>query len=178
MDFKVFTKELELTPALKNYVEKRMTKVDKLLKRHSDLISPADFRISKEGGKYKTEITTHFKKLNNLIKVEEREGDLYECIDKVTDSFERKIKKLKDKLQTHEPTNNLVETFKFPEAIDEMPIVKRKRYDLSVMSGEEALLQAEMLGHNFFVFRNSETDEVNVVYKRNAENFGIIEFNS
>ena len=65
------------------------------------------------------------------------------------------------------------------EEIDEdLPVVKRKRYDLKMMSMEEALLQAEMLGHKFFVFRNSDTDEVNVIYMRNTNNFGIIEFNT
>lgn len=177
MEFKVFTKDIELTPALNDYIEKRMSKPDRLLKRHEDLVSPADFRIQKEGGIYKVEITSHFKKLNKIIKVEEKNGDLYEAIDEVTDALERKVRKLKSKIQNHDSQKQFNEVIKNTDE-DEKPlrIKKTKRYDLSMLPFEEALLQAELLGHNFFVFRNADTNEVNVVYKRNNGTFGLIEF--
>lgn len=180
MEYKLYVKDLELTPALEDYISKRMTKLDKHLKKHSDLISPADFRISKEGGKYKVDITSHFKKINKIIKVEERSGDLYEGIDNVTDSMERKIRKLKNKLQEHFGSEPEISADNFYDKINEtedQKIMKEKRYDLSIMSRDEAILQAELLGHNFYVFRNSETDEVNVIYKRKNNSLGVIEFN-
>ena len=188
MDYKVFTKSIDLTDALKDYIERRMTKPDRLLRKHDDLVSSTEFRVDKEGGIYKTEITTHFKAFNKIAKVEERSGDLYEAIDDVTDAFERKVRKVKSKLQDHTKENhkalqkaklNEYSLKNLPEEDDdEAGIVRQKRYDLTLMSAEEALLQAEMIGHNFFVYRNSETDEVNVIYKRNDGNYGLIEFNS
>ncbi|MDK2945818.1 ribosome hibernation-promoting factor, HPF/YfiA family [Geotoga petraea] len=177
MEFKVFVKDIQLTPALQNYIEKRMSKPDHMLKKHEDLLSPADFRIQKEGGIYKVEITAHFKKFNKIIKVEEKDGDLYEAIDNVTDSLERKIRKLKTRIQEHDSKKQFNEAIKDTEENEEQSrIRKTKRYDLSMMPAEEALLQAELLGHNFFVFRNADTNEVNVVYKRNNGSFGLIEF--
>jgi putative sigma-54 modulation protein len=186
MDYKVYTKSLELTPAIEDYILKRMAKPDRMLRKHEDLVSPAEFRIDKEGGIYKVEITTHFKSFNKIVKVNEKSGDLYEAIDKVTDSIERKIRKLKARLQDHVKINQKAfskinfDVFNFnndDEEFEKQDIVKRKRHDLSIMSSEEALLQTEMLGHNFFIFRNSETEEVNVIYKKNEHKYGIIEFN-
>ncbi|HNY38459.1 MAG TPA: ribosome-associated translation inhibitor RaiA, partial [Petrotogaceae bacterium] len=101
MDYKVLARDFQLTPAIEEYLEKRMAKPDRLLRVHGDLISVPDVKIEKEGGIYKVEITAHFKKINKIIKVEQRGGDLYEIIDNVTDSFERKINKMKTKLQEH-----------------------------------------------------------------------------
>ena len=177
MEFKVFAKDIELTPALHNYIEKRMAKPDRMLKKHEDLVSPADFRVQKEGGIYKVEITTHFKKFNKIIKVEEKDGDLYEAIDDVTDALERRVRKLKTRLQDHDSEKQFNEAIKYVEEDDDQSRIRRtKRYDLSMMPAEEALLQAELVGHNFFVFRNADTNEVNVVYKRNNGSFGLIEF--
>ncbi len=178
MEFKVFAKDIQLTPAIHNYIEKRMTKPDKMLKKHEDLVSPADVRIQKEGGIYKVEVTTHFKKFNKIVKVEVKDGDLYEAIDDVTDSLERRVRKLKSKIQDHDSQKQFNEAVKdIGEEEDDQSRIKRtKRYDLSMMTSEEALLQAELVGHNFFVFRNADTNEVNVVYLRNNGSFGLIEF--
>ena len=177
MDYKVFTRDIQLTEAIESYIEKRMQKPDRLLVKHEDLVSTADFKVSKEDGIFKVEITTHFKVFNKIIKVEERSGDLYEAIDDVTDALERKIRKLKAKLQDHEKDVQPNKTFKEDKNEEhEENFARIKRHDLSLMSSEEAKLQAEMLGHQFYVFRNSETDEVNVIYKRNNGTYGLIEF--
>lgn len=188
MDYKVYTKSIDLTEALEDYISKRMTKPDRLLQKHNDLVSSTEFRVDKEGGIYKTEITSHFKVFNKIVKVEEKSGDLYEAIDDVTDAFERKIRKVKSKLQDHVKENHKalqkakLHEYSFePNQEDEyedVPLVKEKRYDLTIMSTDEAILQTDMIGHNFFVYRNSETDEVNVIYKRNDNKYGLIEFNS
>lgn len=199
MEYKVFTKSVDLTDALKNYLEKRMTKPDHLLKRHGDLVSPADVRITKERGIYKVEITTHVKGLNKIIKVEERNNDLYQAIDEVTDSLERRIRKLKNRVQesyksenisvTKAPVENIEK--KIPEnpineeltdveeeeKLSAPKIVRTKNYDLTIMNVEEAMLQMQLLGHSFFVFRNSENDAVCVLYERKDGDLGLIEFN-
>ncbi|POZ88285.1 MULTISPECIES: ribosome hibernation-promoting factor, HPF/YfiA family [Petrotoga] len=198
MEYKVYTKEVELTEALENYIEKRMSKPDHLLKKHPDIVSPSDVRITKERGMYKVEITTHIKALNKIIKVEERSNDLYEAIDKVTDSFERKIRELKNRLQEQSRTdkkvrmeieqnflnaniNDLNFNDESKTESEEKPnapkIVRTKNFDLTLMNVEEAMLQMQLLGHSFFVFRNPENDAISVLYERKDGDLGLIEFN-
>jgi len=198
MKYKVYTKEVELTEALENYIEKRMSKPDHLLKKHPDIVSPSDVRITKERGMYKVEITTHIKALSKIIKVEERSNDLYEAIDKVTDSLERKIRELKNRLQEQSRTdkkvrmeieqnflnaniNDLNFNDESKTESEEKPnapkIVRTKNFDLTLMNVEEAMLQMQLLGHSFFVFRNPENDAISVLYERKDGDLGLIEFN-
>ncbi|PNR95998.1 ribosome hibernation-promoting factor, HPF/YfiA family [Petrotoga olearia] len=198
MEYKVYTKEVELTEALENYIEKRMSKPDHLLKKHPDIVSPSDVRITKERGIYKVEITTHIKALSKIIKVEERSNDLYEAIDKVTDSLERKIRKLKNRLQEQSRAdkkvrmeieqnflNTNINDLNFNDESEtvgeEKPnapkIVRTKNFDLTLMNVEEAMLQMQLLGHSFFVFRNPENDAISVLYERKDGDLGLIEFN-
>ncbi|PNR90082.1 30S ribosomal protein S30 [Petrotoga sp. HWH.PT.55.6.1] len=198
MEYKVYTKEVELTEALENYIEKRMSKPDHLLKKHPDIVSPSDVRITKERGIYKVEITTHINPLSKIIKVEERSNDLYEAIDEVTDSLERKIRKLKNRLQEQSRTDKkarmeIEQNLQNPDIknldlaeeneseIEEKPdapkIVRTKNFDLTLMSVEEAMLQMQLLGHSFFVFRNPENDAISVLYERKDGDLGLIEFN-
>ncbi|GAB6189128.1 ribosome-associated translation inhibitor RaiA [Marinitoga arctica] len=177
MDYKLYTKNIELTKALEDYLEKRMEKIDRIFKKHDDLLMSTDVRITKEREIYKVEVTSHLKFKGSVLKVEERGTDLYEVIDRVSDVFERKLKKFKGKLQDHESLNPLKEIN--TEAYEEEDILskidKRKRFDLNMYSLEEAVMQLELLGHEFFVFRNSDSEEVNVVYKRKDGSLGLIE---
>ncbi|MDY6894117.1 MAG: ribosome-associated translation inhibitor RaiA [Thermotogota bacterium] len=198
MEYKIYTKEVELTEALENYIEKRMSKPDHLLKKHPDIVSPSDVRITKERGIYKVEITTHINPLSKIIKVEERSNDLYEAIDKVTDSLERKIRKLKNRLQEQSRAEKKVrmeieQNLQNPdmgnldlneeseaeseEKPDAPQIVRTKNFDLTLMNVEEAMLQMQLLGHSFFVFRNPENDAISVLYERKDGDLGLIEFN-
>jgi putative sigma-54 modulation protein len=198
MEYKIYTKEVELTEALENYIEKRMSKPDHLLKKHPDIVSPSDVRITKERGIYKVEITTHINPLSKIIKVEEKSNDLYEAIDKVTDSFERKIRKLKNRLQEQSRAEKKVrmeieQNLQNPdmgnldlneeseaeseEKPDAPQIVRTKNFDLTLMNVEEAMLQMQLLGHSFFVFRNPENDAISVLYERKDGDLGLIEFN-
>ncbi|KLO23399.1 MULTISPECIES: ribosome hibernation-promoting factor, HPF/YfiA family [unclassified Marinitoga] len=179
MDYKLFTKNIELTAALENYLEKRMEKIDRVFKKHDDLLMSTDIRVEKEREIYKVEVTSHLKFKGSILKVEERGTDLYEVIDRVSDAFERKLKKFKSKLQNHDAPNPFKEMNS--EIIEEeeeiwTKISKKKRFDLNMYSLEEAVLQLELLGHEFFVFRNSDSEEVNVVYKRKDGSLGLIEF--
>ncbi|KAF2955227.1 ribosome-associated translation inhibitor RaiA [Marinitoga sp. 38H-ov] len=175
MEYKLFTKNIELTAALEDYLEKRMEKIDRVFKKHDELLMSTDVRVEKDRELFKVEVTSHLK--GNIMKVEERGTDLYEVIDRVSDAYERKLKKFKEKLQNHVSPNPLKELN--VEYVDEDDILnkidKRKRFDLNMYSLEEAIMQLELLGHEFFVFRNSDTEEVNVVYKRKDGSLGLIE---
>jgi len=195
MEYKVFTKSVELSEANKNYLAKRMSKPDHLLKKQKDLVSPADVRITKERGIYKVEITTHVKALSKIIKVEERSNDLYEAIDKVTDALERKIREIKTRLHPknqsdkgipvnpkeaiYTRTDNL--DYEDEEEFLEKPVAPKiarvKHHDLTIMNVEEAILQMQLLGHSFFVFRDSANDAVSVLYERKDGNLGLLVFN-
>lgn len=197
MEYKVFTKSVELSEANKNYLAKRMSKPDHLLKKQKDLVSPADVRITKERGIYKVEITTHVKALSKIIKVEERSNDLYEAIDRATDALERKIREIKTRLHPKQQsskgaipvnprettTTTRIEEVEFEEEeeILEKPtppkIARIKHHDLTVMNVEEAILQMQLLGHSFFVFRDSTNDAVSVLYERKDGDLGLLVFN-
>ncbi|MBM7558608.1 ribosome hibernation-promoting factor, HPF/YfiA family [Marinitoga litoralis] len=175
MDYKLFTKNIELTAALEDYLAKRMEKIDRVFKKHDELLMSTEIRVEKDKELFKVEVTSHLK--GNIIKVEERGTDLYEVIDRVSDAYERKLKKFKEKLQNHVSPNPLKELNVVYEDEDDIlnKIDKRKRFDLNMYSLEEAIMQLELLGHEFFVFRNSDTEEVNVVYKRKDGGLGLIE---
>jgi putative sigma-54 modulation protein len=175
MDYKLFTKNIELTAALEDYLAKRMEKIDRVFKKHDELLMSTEIRVEKDKELFKVEVTSHLK--GNVIKVEERGTDLYEVIDRVSDAYERKLKKFKEKLQNHASPNPLKELNVVYEDEDDIlnKIDKRKRFDLNMYSLEEAIMQLELLGHEFFVFRNSDTEEVNVVYKRKDGGLGLIE---
>ena len=114
----------------------------------------------------------------NLVRAEEESADMYASIDMVEDTIERQLRKFKNKLvDKKQNATSLSQAFLSEEAEedDEVKIVRTKRFAVKPMDVEEACIQMELLGHNFFVFRNAETDEVNVVYKRKGNTYGLIE---
>jgi putative sigma-54 modulation protein len=119
-----------------------------------------------------------------IIRAEETHEDMYAAIDLVVEKLERQIRKHKTKLMRKlriEPNNRALVREAEPVAVlsdDEdidINIVRTKRFNLKPMDAEEAVLQMDMLGHSFFVFQNSETNDVNVVYRRNDGRYGLIE---
>ncbi|WP_069650349.1 ribosome hibernation-promoting factor, HPF/YfiA family [Caloranaerobacter ferrireducens] len=166
-------KNMEVTNALRDIVEKKMEKLDKYF--HKDVEAHVTMNVEKN--RQIIEVTIPF--AGGIIRAEEANGDMYTSIDKVIDVLERQIRKHKTKLQKR---NHSGETIRFENIIpleenenDEPRIVKTKRFAIKPMDAEEAVLQMELLGHNFFVFRNAVTDDVNVVYKRKDGNYGLIE---
>ena len=104
--------------------------------------------------------------------------DLYAAIDTVTDKLERQIRKNKTRLKRREAKENIINFVDFEITEEEQKeelIVKRKEIDLKPMSEEEAILQMNMLGHEFFAFQNSDTDSNSVLYRRKDGNYGIID---
>ncbi|WP_020062841.1 MULTISPECIES: ribosome hibernation-promoting factor, HPF/YfiA family [Bacillus] len=178
MKFNIRGENIEVTPALKEYVEKKLSK----LERYFDTFPEIKVNLKVYSDKQRVEVTIPFPDL--LLRAEETNGDMYAAIDLVVDKLERQIRKHKTKVNRKLREKGSVKAMLIlPDqsavqeevAEDELELVRTKRFDLKPMDVEEAILQMDMLGHNFFVFTNSETNETNVVYGRKDGKYGLIE---
>jgi putative sigma-54 modulation protein len=170
-------RNIEITDALKDYTTKRLSKLEKYI----DDARIAQVALSLEGESHKVEVTIP---LNGLIlRGEVTAEDMYSAIDMVVEKLEKQIEKHKTKLfKSHRGAglkqavaDEMKRQLDDKEPVEKFKIVRTKRFALKPMDEEEAIMQMSLLGHNFFVFFNSETDEVNVVYNRKDGNFGLIE---
>jgi putative sigma-54 modulation protein len=176
-------KHVEVTDALKSYIEKKLQRLEKYF--HD--IREANVSLSVQRGLQMVEVQLEGDGV--LLRGEERRGnDMYASIDEVVDKLETRVKKFKGKragksIDDGPKEKNAIKDHAMVEAFgpeeteqEEMPtLVRTKRFALKPMTPEEAAHQMELLHHDFFVFRNSETEEVNVVYKREDGNYGLIE---
>jgi len=169
-------KHIEVTDAMRNYIEKRLSKIE----RYFDHILEVIVTLSVEKSRQIIEVTLQTNR--GLIRAEEETDDMYTSIDKVADKLERQIKKYKEKYfqKPHPVTEKTGLANKEIDAEDSeqdkiAKIVKTKRFAIKPMSVEEAAMQMDLLGHDFFVFANDNTNKVNVLYKRKDGNFGLIE---
>ncbi|MGN0733311.1 MAG: ribosome hibernation-promoting factor, HPF/YfiA family [Emergencia sp.] len=152
-------------------------KFEKLGKYFSDDIT-INVVLSQERGKDKIEVTINAK--GTVFRAEEVAADVYEGIDKAVDKLSRQMAKYKGKLQKRYNDNKSLRFENIPEVeedeeIEEVKIVKTKKFELQPMEVEEAIIRMEMLGHDFFVFLDMETDSVNIVYSRKDGNYGLLE---
>ena len=173
MKFNIHGKKLEVTDSIKAYIEEKIGRLDKYFEDPNNIT--ATVLIKLRGNDQVVEATINANKF--MLRGEEAQKDLYASIDKVSDKIERQIRKNKTRMSKRvnkELINDFVLDFEEPEENDSV-IVRRKRIEDKPMSEEEAILQMELLGHEFFVFRNVDTDEVNVLYKRKAGDYGILE---
>jgi putative sigma-54 modulation protein len=169
-------KNIEVTDALRDYAEKKVAKIVKFFEK-----SPlgAQVTLSTERGKHIVDITVQVNGL--LLRGEAKTQDMYASIDDAIEKIERQVHKYKTKLNRKFQKENqvvLAPSFTPPAAPKEEfePQIKRtKRFAIKPMSVEEAVMQMDLLDHDFYVFSNSETDEVNVVYRRKDGNYGLIE---
>ena len=169
-------KHIEVTDAMRNYIEKRLSKIE----RHFDHILEVIVTLSVEKNRQIVEATLQASRA--LIRAEEETDDMYTSIDKVADKLERQIQKYKEKyFQKPHPGSerkglvNEGVNVEDSESDGVAKIVRTKRFAIKPMSVEEAAMQMDLLGHNFFVFANDNTNKVNVLYKRKDGNFGLIE---
>jgi len=167
-------RNIELTPGIKEAVEDKLSKLEKYFKPDTDV----NVTLSVEKERQKIEVTIPTK--GHTIRAEEVSNDMYVSIDLVEETLERQLIKYRSKIISKKM--NAAASFKaeyleekVEEDEEEVRIVRSKRYDLKPMYPEDACIQMELLGHDFFVFVNAETDEVNVVYKRKGNTYGIIE---
>ncbi len=165
-------KNIDVTPALKDYVEKRIGKLEKFFDEFGD----AQVTLVVEGDDHKVEVTIPIKINGLILRGEEATGDMYASIDLVVEKLEKQIEKHKGRMMEKRirgmekaaPANDA-------QKDDGPQVVKTKRFAIKPMSVDEAVLQMNLLGHSFFVFSNAETEQVNVVYQRKDGNYGLIE---
>ncbi|MCD6420486.1 MAG: ribosome-associated translation inhibitor RaiA [Synergistetes bacterium] len=181
MDIQIVGRNVEATDILKNYISKKVEK----LKRYFDRILKAQVILSTQRGRYFVEVTLNANGV--MIRGEEAAADFRTATDAVMDKIERQLKRFKGKLvkkyrmrvpeQPAVSIDDLKQDITPSEKIEEEEpkIVKVKKISFKPMSPEEAVLQMELVGHDFFVFTNDKTEEVNVVYKRKDGNYGLIE---
>ncbi len=167
-------KGITVSDYLKNLFEKKENKLDRYFKPDTEMY----VTMSIEKSRHIVEVTVPFDGVT--LRCEEATGDMYASIDLALRKLERQIRKHRTKLEKklHEGAFDLdMPVFEdLDEEDDAAPkIVRTKRFAIKPMSVEEAQMQMELLGHSFFVFRNAQTDEVNVLYQRNDGNLGLIE---
>lgn len=182
MKFNIRGENIEITPALRDYVEKKVGRIDRYFT--TDITSDVHVTMKVFKDTHIVEVTIPMPKL--LLRAEEKHLDMYAAIDLVVEKLERQIRKHKTKVNRkfrndssvkymfleNDPTEN----GEVHEEIDDnIDIVRTKRFNLKPMDAEEAVLQMDMLGHNFFVFSDADDDKVSVVYKRKDGRYGLIQ---
>lgn len=171
----ISSKNYNTSDRLKENIEKKFEKLGKYFS--NDIV--ANVTVASEKGKFKIEATINAK--GTIFRAEERAEDPYTSLDRVVDKLSSQMSRFKTKLQRKHKGQKEFLFGEIPEIDEEekeeMQVVKRKKFDLLPMSVDEAIMQMELLEHNFFVFLNMETDSVNVVYKRRDDTFGLLETN-
>ncbi|MCM3727681.1 ribosome-associated translation inhibitor RaiA [Neobacillus cucumis] len=180
MKYNVRGENIEVTPAIREYVEKKISKLERYFTEAPDAKVNVNLRFNQDKSS-KVEVTIPLQQL--VLRAEETNIDMYAAIDLITDKLERQIRKHKTKVnRKFREKGELSFTFTAPEspethdyAEEDLELVRTKRFDLKPMDSEEAILQMNMLGHSFYVFTNSDTNRTNVVYKRKDGRYGLIE---
>lgn len=186
LDFNIRGENLEVTPAIREYVEKKVLKLERYFTEGANATAHVNLKVYNDK-QTKVEITIPMKNLT--LRAEERHDDMYAAIDLIVDKLERQIRKYKTRvnrkfreregvaafLQSVEKERNGNEELASDEA--EFQVVRTKQFDLKPMDQEEAILQMNMLGHSFFIFTDSESEDTHIVYKRKDGKYGLIETN-
>ena len=172
MNLVISGKNLDITEGLRSAIEEKIGKLERYFTDTTEVY----VTLSTEKNRQKIEITIPMK--GSIIRAEEVSSDMYVSIDLVEEVIERQLRKYKNKLIDKEQnaahlSQSFIEADDFED--EDIQIIRSKKFAMKPMDPEEACVQMELLGHNFFVFRNSETDEVNVVYKRKGNTYGLIE---
>lgn len=174
MKFIISGKNIDVTPGLRSAVEDKIGKLDKYFTPETEV--HATLSVEKE--RQKIEVTIPVK--GNIIRSEQVSNDMYISIDLAAEVIERQLKKYKNKFRAEQQAGAASLRTDFIDKDtgtddDEIKIVRTKKFDIKPMYPEDACIQMELLGHDFYVFCNAETDEVNVVYKRKGSTYGLIE---
>lgn len=172
MKFIISGKNIDVTEGLKGAVQDKIGKLEKYFTPETEV----HVTLSVEKDRQKIEVTIPVK--GSVIRSEQVSNDMYVSIDLVEEIIERQLKKYKNKLISKQQNSDYFRPeFLEKEYMDEeeIQIVRSKKFDIKPMYAEDACIQMELTGHNFFVFVNAETDQVNVVYKRKGNTYGLIE---
>ncbi len=172
MRYIISGKNIEVTEGLKTAVYEKIGKLERYFTPDTEI----HVTMSVEKERQKIEVTIPMK--GSMVRAEQTSNDMYVSIDLVEEIIERQLRKYKNKIiEKKQAAANLNQAFMDDdfEEDDTIKIIRTKKFAIKPMDPEEACVQMELLGHNFFVYRNAETDEVNVVYKRKGNTYGLIE---
>ncbi|MGX6445265.1 ribosome hibernation-promoting factor, HPF/YfiA family [Neobacillus sp. K501] len=180
MNYNVRGENIEVTPAIREYVEKKISKLERYFTETPEAKVNVNLRFNQDKTS-KVEVTIPLPNL--VLRAEETNVDMYGAIDLISDKLERQIRKHKTKVnRKFREKGDFPITFAVSENTEahdvedeDLELVRTKRFDLKPMDSEEAILQMNLLGHSFYVFNNSETNRTNVVYKRKDGRYGLIE---
>ena len=172
MRYTITGRNIDVTPGLREAIIEKIGKLERYFNQDTEAI----ITLSVTKDRQKIEVTIPVK--GHIIRAEEQSTDMYVSIDLVEEIIERQLKKYKtkliDKKQSHVDFSEFY-VQEETETDDEIKIEKVKKFAMKPMDPEEACVQMELLGHSFYVFLNAETEEVNVVYKRKGQTYGLIE---
>ena len=172
MRFIITGRNIDITEGLKSAVEEKLGKLDRFFAPETEV----NVTLSVEKERQKIEVTIPMK--GNIIRSEQVSNDMYVSIDLVEEVIERQLRKYKNKIvDKQQAAANFQKEYldKDYEEDEEVKIIRTKKFGIKPMYPEDACVQMELLGHNFFVFFNAETEQVNVVYKRKGNTYGLIE---
>lgn len=171
MNFIISGKNIDVTDGLKSAVQDKLGKLERYFTPGTEII----VTLSVEKERQKIEVTIPVK--GSIIRSEQVSNDMYVSIDLVEEVIERQLRRYKNKLVDKQQEGGSFQKAFIEDEYEEeeVKILRTKKYDVKPMYPEDACVQMELLGHNFFVFVNAETDQVNVVYKRKGNTYGIME---
>ena len=172
MKFIIIGRNIDITEGLKSAVQEKLGKLERYFTPETEI----HVTLSVEKDRQKIEVTIPVK--GNIIRSEQVSSDMYVSIDLVEEVIERQLRKYKTKIVNQQQAGgNFQKEFVEDEFLEdeEVNIIRTKKFGIKPMYPEDACVQMELLGHNFYVFRNAETDEVNAVYKRKGNTYGLIE---
>lgn len=171
MQVKIRGNKIDITDSMKEYVKEKLSKLDKYSLEEFE----ANVLVKVRNYTQKVEVTIPLKTL--ILRAEEESSDFYSAVDLVVNKLERQIRKNKTKLKRKEKSGikelNMDNILDIPE--EEEKEVKRKKIEIKPMNMEEAILQMELLGHNFYMYKDSDLDRIALVYKRRDGGYGVIE---
>ncbi len=175
--FNVRGENIEVTEAIREYVEKKVGKLERYFSDSPEATAHVNLKVYSDKTA-KVEVTIPLPYL--VLRAEETSPDLYASVDLVVDKLERQIRKFKTKINRKSrekvsPEDIFLATKDLDDEIAELDIVRTKRLSLKPMDSEEAVLQMNMLGHNFFIFEDAETNGTSIVYRRKDGKYGLIE---
>ena len=174
MEIIIHGDKLKITDAMKDYIEEKLEKLNKYLENSDNVRATVIVKVKNH--EQRVEITIPLKAF--ILRSEEAKDDFYAAVDKTIDKLERQIRKNKTRIMSKQIKTNrdfVVSAFSDEDASDDKRILKRKKVEVKPMNEEEAILQMELLGHQFYMYKDSETNQVAVVYKRTDGHYGIIE---
>ncbi len=167
--------KIKITEAMNDYINDKLGKLEKYLE-NSETVR-ANVIVKVKNHEQTVEITIPLKTF--ILRSEETQDDFYAAVDKTIDKLERQIRKNKTRIMSKQVKTSYDFSFASLDVADEdvsdTKVIKRKKVEVKPMNEEEVILQMELLGHQFYMYKDSETNQPAVVYKRNDGNYGVIE---